>query len=330
MLPLISVIVPLYNSEKYLSSCINSILQQTYINFELLLIDDGSKDNSGKICDEYVLKDDRIKVFHTANQGSAMARNVGLDNAKGEYISMIDSDDLVPANYLELLINASRENNADIVGHFFKGFYNDEDVDTKKKVVVQKDNIVFYTKNEALHQLVHNYRTYLISPVKLYKSSIFKDIRYPCVKKNDDEWVIHRILLTANKFAVIEERIYYYRFSPTGQTRNFSLDNFSGVLAALDRANTLQLNGYGTLVLQAYINFFNRMIAFCNEGYKHKMFPKKEIKSIRRDLKYACKLIIQNADQNTYSCKEKIAIFLFTINYKWYRMFVKMFSINLI
>lgn len=100
-IPTISVIVPVYNVEKYLSNCIDSILAQKYRNFELLLIDDGSKDNSGKICDKYALIDSRIKVFHKVNGGVGSARNIGIDNARGEWVVFIDADDEVKENYLD-------------------------------------------------------------------------------------------------------------------------------------------------------------------------------------------------------------------------------------
>ncbi len=101
MNPKISVIVPVYNVEKYLRRCIDSILSQTFSDFELLLIDDGSKDKSGDICDEYVAKDVRIKVFHKANAGVSSARNLGLDKAKGEFIFFVDSDDFLDKTHLE-------------------------------------------------------------------------------------------------------------------------------------------------------------------------------------------------------------------------------------
>ena len=107
----ISVIVPVYNTEKYLNKCLDSILAQTFTDFELLLIDDGSTDNSGKICDEYAAKDNRVKVFHKENGGVSRARNLGLDNASGEYLSFIDSDDYIrPEMYAELLAVADKYN----------------------------------------------------------------------------------------------------------------------------------------------------------------------------------------------------------------------------
>ena len=111
---LISVIVPVYNVEKYISRCIESIMKQTYKNIEIILIDDGSTDNSGKICDEYSLKDDRINVIHKKNGGLSDARNTGLDIAKGKYISLIDSDDFVSKFFIETLYNTCKNENCEI------------------------------------------------------------------------------------------------------------------------------------------------------------------------------------------------------------------------
>ena len=108
--PQISVIVPVYNVEKYLSRCIESILSQTFTDFELLLIDDGSTDRSGEICDEYAKKDTRIRVFHTKNRGVSAARNLGLDNAKGEWISFVDSDDWVECNHFQSFVSQFNDN----------------------------------------------------------------------------------------------------------------------------------------------------------------------------------------------------------------------------
>ena len=103
-IPKISVIVPVYNTEKFLQRCIDSVLAQTYQDFELLLIDDGSKDSSDTICDEYAAQDTRVKVFHKENGGVSSARNVGLDNARGEWITFVDSDDYIEENYLQTFI----------------------------------------------------------------------------------------------------------------------------------------------------------------------------------------------------------------------------------
>lgn len=115
MIPKLSVIVPIYNVEAYLPRCVSSILSQSYLDFELLLIDDGSPDNCGKICDEYAQKDSRVRVFHKLNGGVSSARNLGLDNACGEWVTFIDSDDYVDADYLKELIHAQQWSLVDYV-----------------------------------------------------------------------------------------------------------------------------------------------------------------------------------------------------------------------
>lgn len=114
-MPIVSVIVPVYNAEKYLHRCVDSILAQTFTDFELLLIDDGSKDNSGKICDEYAAKDSRVRVFHKENGGANSARNHGLDKAKSEWVTFVDSDDLISDNAFELMCSFSKKMNVDAV-----------------------------------------------------------------------------------------------------------------------------------------------------------------------------------------------------------------------
>ncbi len=112
---MISIIVPVYNSEKYLDQCIQSILSQTYTDFELLLIDDGSTDSSGAICDKYAEQDSRVRVFHKENGGVSSVRNLGLDNAKGEWIGWVDSDDYIDAEMYEHMYNAAIQNKVDMV-----------------------------------------------------------------------------------------------------------------------------------------------------------------------------------------------------------------------
>ena len=127
-IPKISVIVPVYNTERFLQRCIDSVLAQTYQDFELLLIDDGSKDSSGAICDEYAAQDARVRVFHKKNGGVSSARNLGLDNVRGEWITFVDADDWIESEMLELLLRKGEETGADIVMGDFLFAYPDRDV----------------------------------------------------------------------------------------------------------------------------------------------------------------------------------------------------------
>ena len=165
-MPLISVIVPVYKVEKYIHKCVDSILTQTFPDFELFLVDDGSPDNCGKICDEYAEKDNRVIVIHKENGGLSDARNVAIDRAKGDYLTFIDSDDYVSENHLETMYNALTETDSDIaianITSFSEDKYNDEfyrPVKTRK--MLQGKEAVFSTIYRPCAQ------------TKLYKRYVF-------------------------------------------------------------------------------------------------------------------------------------------------------------
>lgn len=151
--PLISIIVPVYNAEKYLHRCIDSILAQTFSDFELLLINDGSKDNSGEICDEYAAKDSRVRVLHKENGGVSSARNRGLDNAKGEWIAFCDSDDWVKDCYLENLYGYTNEN-LDLIISFPTYIYTDGTIKVSeyKEKIVNEQNFEEIFVEHSMHQ----------------------------------------------------------------------------------------------------------------------------------------------------------------------------------
>ena len=324
---LVSIVVPVYNNEKYISQCINSILSQSYTNFELILVDDGSEDESGKICDDYADKDSRITTFHIENQGSAVARNVGLDHSNGEYISMVDSDDCIPVDYLATLVKTMEQTNSDIVGHLFKAFVDDKELSDFRIPKFSRNSITVFNRDEALSELVFNYSTALNSPCKLYRKKVFEKYRYPKVRKNDDEWAIHHLLINSDRIAFINERIYWYRINKHSQTRNFSLDNFSGVLAQLDRAKTFRKYGFLELSNNAQKKFYYTALIFCNECQKNNLKPEKEIKKIQKDLRKTYKLIRNSFEGTNYSKRDRIAVFLFAFSYKFYEKFIDKFNI---
>ena len=152
-IPLVSVIVPIYKVEKYLPTCIDSIISQTYKNIEILLIDDGSPDNCGRICDEYAVKDNRIHVFHEANKGVSVARNIGLDNANGELISFIDPDDYIDNDFIEYLVSIMHSASADISYCGYR--YLDEEGNILKREKKDSSNnpIKIFTSEESLISL---------------------------------------------------------------------------------------------------------------------------------------------------------------------------------
>lgn len=147
----VSIIIPVYNSEAHLIKCLDSVLTQSYTDFEVLLINDGSTDSSGRICDDYVQKDSRVRIFHKRNDGVSAARNLGLDNAKGEWISFVDSDDYLDTNYLKALLDSANDNeSADLIIHGFKrvGKKGQKNVTFGYKLIQPDDYHTLFEKNE--------------------------------------------------------------------------------------------------------------------------------------------------------------------------------------
>lgn len=205
----ISIIVPVYNLETLLPKCVDSILSQTFTKFELILVNDGSTDGSGELCDKYVENDGRVQVIHKKNGGVASARNAGLEAAKGEYIGFVDNDDYINKYMFEVLYNNAITHSADIVICDYleieeEQYYNIEKYHSNYK-------IQHYNNIEALNQLyMTNNVTFVVPWNKLYKRELFKDIEYKIGSINDDETVIHELLYYSNKITYIQTGLYYY------------------------------------------------------------------------------------------------------------------------
>lgn len=201
---LISIIVPVYKVEKYIHKCIESIIQQTYKRLEIILVDDGSPDNCGQICDEYAQLDKRIKVIHKKNGGQSEARNIGLDIAKGEYIGFVDSDDYIEKNMFEILHKNMIKFDADI------SITNIVTVQKAKKEIMENyDSIKIYDKNNIMRALLNNNITNYIYN-KLYKKDLWKDIRFPVGRILEDMDVMYRILEKTNRIVCTNKTAYYY------------------------------------------------------------------------------------------------------------------------
>jgi len=206
---LISIIVPIYNVEDYLVDCLENIVNQTYKNLEIILVDDGSPDNCGNICDEYAKKDNRIKVIHKENGGLSSARNVGLDIATGEYISFIDSDDFVSKDFIEKLYNLCKKNGAEIAECNFLKF-----VDKIEKSNINP-KIESYSSIEMQKRIYSNeYIRTIVVWNKLYKKCIYETLRFPIGKINEDEFTTYKAFgNTSEKIVITNEVLYYYRYN---------------------------------------------------------------------------------------------------------------------
>lgn len=206
---LISIIVPVYNVEKYLEKCIESIINQTYRNIEIILVDDGSKDNSGNICDKYAEKDSRIKVIHKKNGGLSDARNSGLEVAKGKYVGFVDSDDFIAKDMYEYLFKLMKNNDACIsVCNYEKKWENISKKNEEKNFV--KDYDIVLNSSEALKYIVDDKILKSYAWNKLYKIELFQDVRYPLGLNMEDIATTYKLIYNSKKIVIGNEIKYYY------------------------------------------------------------------------------------------------------------------------
>ena len=212
---LISVIVPVYNVEIYLRKCIDSIRSQTYKNLEIILVDDGSQDTSGQICDEYAYKDNRIKVIHKGNGGLSDARNEGIILSKGEYLTFIDSDDYVLEDYIEFLYNLLKEKNADISICKHTVLYNDGG-----KINTGSGKEYTLTSKEALKMVLYGDDLDVSAWGKLYKRELFQNIKYPVGRLFEDSATTYKLIDLCNTIAFKSEEKYVYFIRKNSITTN--------------------------------------------------------------------------------------------------------------
>ena len=291
MEPLISVIIPVYKVEKYLDRCVKSVLAQTYENIEIILVDDGSPDQCPAMCDKYAEEYEKIQVIHQENKGLSGARNTGIDHAKGEYLSFVDSDDIWSPYFLESLYTALKEHDADISqcrweymhGDVLKEGYNPE---AAKECFSGREMIGnLYIQTGAYYVVAWN---------KLYKKELFANIRYPEGKIHEDEATTYKLFDLAKKCVVIDNALYGY-FVGTGGTsitRNgFNLKKLDWRTANKERVRYLIEKDYKELIVPA--------IKACNDGsidlyFKCKKFcpdAKGELFEIRHGVRESIDLI---------------------------------------
>ena len=239
-MPEITVIVPVYKVESYLHRCIDSILAQTYRDFDLILIDDGSPDNCGAICDEYAKTDSRIHVIHQENGGLSAARNAGIDwafaNSDSHWLTFIDSDDWVHPKYLEALLNAAEEKGTDIA---LCGFMR-----TSGEPLPKVEDLSARLWETGAYFLEHNVNA-TVAWGKLYRKECFHDWRYPVGKLHEDEFITYRILFVYSRIAVIEAALYAYFQNDYGIMKSpWSLRRLDKLEALEEQISFYAQNGY--------------------------------------------------------------------------------------
>lgn len=277
MTPLISVIIPVYKVEAYLTACVESVLAQTYRNFEMILVDDGSPDRCPHMCDAFAEQDHRIRVIHKENGGLSSARNAGIEVAKGEYLAFLDSDDLWTPRFLERLYQAIEETSADFSVCLFRRFCGEPPMELPKATqtvsLSQRETFecLFDVRNENMAVAINKlYNSNLFSPVnetiavgrnKLYQINCVEGVRYPEGKLHEDEAVIHEIIGNAKTVAWVNEVHYLYRETPNSiTTAKFNLKRLDEMYAKEQRIAFFEARGMQELADQTKIVYLNNLM----------------------------------------------------------------------
>lgn len=202
---MVSVIIPIFRVEKYINTCIRSVIMQSYKNLEIILVDDGSDDSCPGICDTWAKSDGRIKVIHKKNGGLAEARNYGLDVAKGEYILFVDGDDYIHKEMIRIMIETSRRYLANMVCCDFQKVY--DNASFEEDIPIENYLLEIYDYKQALLSLD---TLKVVSWAKLYRKDAIKDLRFPVGRLHEDEFMIHKFIYNCRKIVMLNIKLYYY------------------------------------------------------------------------------------------------------------------------
>lgn len=289
-LPKISVIVPVYNSGKYLSECVNSILSQTYTNIEILLINDGSTDGSDLICDKLGESYENVKILHKANGGASSARNKGLDIAIGEYIMFVDSDDTINENMLMDLYGVFCEKECDIVASLLRPI----------KESVDQLEIVEYNSSDALEALFTR-RIDCSQCTKLYKAKLLESVRFPEGVANEDVVFLSKVYSKIKRLNYVKKNYYYYRRNEVSVSHNVSncvdmYENIEKIKPIVEGKESKVLKAFE--VYQIYI-----MVDVCMKLFKTKSIHKYS------ELYNKCKAMLKHK-------KQRVLFGDFTVRFK--------------
>lgn len=301
--PLISVIVPIYNVEIYLHKCLESILSQTFSNLEIILVDDGSPDNCGIICDEYAKKDARIIVIHKKNGGLSSARNKGLDIASGDYVMFVDGDDFVEQNFCEKAISLVNKYHVDICSFGYNEVFENrkEERKTIKPRVINTEEAIFHiiAKDEVIYNFAWN---------KIYSKQLFDGVRYPIGRLFEDSAVTYLLFHKAQEIYVANDVLYNYvqrqgsimsdynscrcnidRFEIWMKRFNFIQENYPSLISvSIVQLANQALNGLFYLKLS---NNVSNKETYINFLYNYKDIILQTNKSLKFILYFKCRLL---------------------------------------
>lgn len=282
---LISIIVPVYNSNAYLEKCLNSLINQTITNIEIIVINDGSKDNSLEIAKNFAKRDSRIKVYNKENGGLADARNYGINMAKGQYIGFVDADDYVNEDMFEILKNMIKENNSQIA---ICGWYLVENENIR--TCNFKSEELALNSEQAIDMLLNHVSFDNFACNKLFCRSLFENIEFPKGKLLEDVSVMYKLIGKAKKIAITSKPLYYYVLHQNSITSNlYNQVNTEAFNVFIIRKNEL-LKTYPKLSKKIKSNYFTiskmYFIISLKSKTRDKKFERERIKDMRKHIKF--------------------------------------------
>ena len=298
---LVSVIIPVYNVEKYLKKCVDSVLNKTYRNLDIILVDDGSTDLSGKMCDELGIDDKRVTVIHKQNGGLSDARNAGLNVARGGYYAFVDSDDYISSDMIEIMVNSARENSCEIAICNMVRFSESGESALFYHPVAQKQILLGENRFKTLKQpSVCN---------KLFKASLFQNIRFPKGKYYEDTFVYHELLYRAKCVVLTGSNSYWYleRSDSIVGSPKYTSRYFDFIEAVWKRAEFLienNVKSYGEEACLSLYAAFSSAVKYIKRDRKNKQ----NFKIAREQYNFAYTVLMKQ--NNSISLKQKIRLFL--------------------
>lgn len=321
---LISIIVPIYKVEKYIHKCIDSLINQTYKNIEIILIEDGSPDNCAKICDEYAEKDKRIKVIHKENAGLSAARNDGVDICMGEYVTFVDSDDYISYSFCEELLNAIVENNADIaicgINRFVEGENAEEaEVNVETKV---------YNAKETIYNLISIGDYYDCACGKLYSKKILDGIRFPIGRIYEDSATTYKFYHMADRVVVLNVKYYYYLTKRADSIVGsaYTLKKQSDNYLMIEGRNEYLLKAFPDMEHEINAGYIRNALTLIERTYLSEdieLINSEIIEKVEKRIKDIIKSINKNSFDNILSNYRLAALYLFFENKQIYAKTIK-------
>lgn len=303
---LVSIIIPVYNMEKYMSNCLESIINQSYKKLEIIIVDDGSTDKSAEISDEYAIRDNRIKVIHTVNGGVAAARNCGLRAVKGDYIAFVDPDDIVSPFFIEELLKACLENDCSVAQCTHVRFKDQKEINVRSEA---HPNYKVWSGREMCKKLYTSEGVDAsVLWTKLYHKSIWEGISFPDGKIHEDFLVIYKILYRTEKIVCLNSVLYYYRKNHSSITGmkfyNERFHYFDALRAQMDDYIKWNENELFTMAMEHYMY---ALLGYCYIIIKEAGDKRKELVSV---LQKKMKNAIEECDRRNIQVEDKYRLFI--------------------